>query len=388
VKKISKAAIGLLVCSFLFSFSALAEEKTRDESTGAIDRIGDELKEKILPESWANRVSFSGVIEAEAVYEKKEFADPDADGEDSSDLSLSTVELGIDIDIAKHVKGSMLFLYEDDEDVVVDEGFMLLDGGEVLPLYFKVGKIYVPFGKFESNMISDPLTLELGETRESAAEIGFSAGGFYAAAYVFNGDVDEDGDDSHMDNYGAALGYRLEKDAFSMDIGVGYINSLHESNGCEDIIAEEAGNSESMGFAFSFRDYVPGFVAYSIFNLGPLSIIGEYMTMLDEPEWNLSDVVPGALEAMELGPVFKGEKISAWNAEIGYTFEIISKETTLGLAWQGTENGEEFFPENRYMGLVSVGILEKTSLGLEYRHDEFENDDETDALTAQLAIEF
>ncbi|MEZ4528774.1 MAG: LbtU family siderophore porin [Desulfobacterales bacterium] len=388
MKKISKAAFVLLMCSFLFSFSAVAEEKAGDDKTGHIDRIGEQLKEKILPESWANRVSFSGAVEAEAVYEKKDSADPDAEEEDSSDLALSKAELGIDIDIAKHVRGNVLFLYEDDEDVVVDEGFVLLDGGDVVPLYLKVGKIYVPFGRFESNMISDPLTLELGETRESAAEIGFAAGGFYAAAYVFNGDVDKDGDDSHMDNYGAALGYSLEKDVFSMDVGVGYINSLIDSNGWEDVLEEEIASAETMGLAFSFRDYVPGFVAYSIFNFGPLRIIGEYMTMLDEPEWNLSELVPGALAAVEMGAVFKGEKTSAWNAEIGCTFEIIGKETTLGLAWQGTENGEEFFPENRYMGLVSVGILEKTSLGLEYRHDEFENEDEADVLTAQLAVEF
>jgi len=29
------------------------------------------------------------------------------------------------------------------------------------------GQLYVPFGAFETGLISDPLTLEIGETRES-----------------------------------------------------------------------------------------------------------------------------------------------------------------------------------------------------------------------------
>jgi len=32
--------------------------------------------------------------------------------------------------------------------------------------------------------------------------------------------------------------------------------------------------------------------------------------------------------------------------------------------------------------------IENTSLGLEYLHGEFKNNDETDVVTAQLAIEF
>ncbi len=40
------------------------------------------------------------------------------------------------------------------------------------------------------------------------------------------------------------------------------------------------------------------------------------------------------------------------------------------------------------MGVVGIGVLEGTSLALEYLHDEYENDDEADVITAQLAIEF
>ncbi|MEA1947191.1 MAG: hypothetical protein U9N83_07785 [Thermodesulfobacteriota bacterium] len=38
--------------------------------------------------------------------------------------------------------------------------------------------------------------------------------------------------------------------------------------------------------------------------------------------------------------------------------------------------------------LSSFGLFENTSLSLEYLHGEFENDDERDLITTQLAVEF
>lgn len=388
MKKMSRAVFCLMVCVFLPAFTAYADETPGGDLSERVKRIEEQLKDKALPGKWAERISFSGVIKAQGSYEKMNFADPSAEDKNNSDLALSKVEVGIDIDIAKHVKGSLLFLYEDDNDVVLDKGFILLDGADVMPLYLKAGKLYLPFGNFKTNMISDPLTQTLGETRETAVEIGFKSEGFYAAAYIFNGDVDKDGGDNHADNFGAAAGYTMEKEGFSMDIGLGYINSLIDSNGWGDVLEEEKSHAGSMGLAFSFRDYVPGLGAYAVIRFGQLTLIGEYITMLDEPEWNMSELVPGMLEAMGIGPVFKGEKTSTWNAEIGYTAEMFGKETTFGLAYQGSDHAEEFFPESRCMGVVKMSIFDKTSVALEYRHDEFETDAKADVLTTQLAIEF
>ncbi len=68
----------------------------------------------------------------------------------------------------------------------------------------------MPFGNFESNMISDPVTLTLAETREDVVQVGFGTeGGFYDSAYFFNGDTDKSkdnvyssADNDHIDNYG------------------------------------------------------------------------------------------------------------------------------------------------------------------------------------------
>lgn len=82
------------------------------------------------------------------------------------------------------------------------------------------------------------------------------------------------------------------------------------------------------------------------------------------------------------------EEISAYNLEIGYAFAMGEKEAVVAAALQGSEDAEDLIPETRYLGSFAFGFFESTTLAFEYAHSEFENDDEEDAFTAQLAIEF
>lgn len=129
-----------------------------------------------LPDKWSERIELSGLIEVEAGYVS---IDPkEGDSSDESDIAVATVELGVDAEITKHVLGHVLFLYEDGEDISVDEATITLSGEDVIPAYLTAGEMYVPFGNFESHMISDPLTLEIAETREAAIQVGGQSGGF------------------------------------------------------------------------------------------------------------------------------------------------------------------------------------------------------------------
>lgn len=80
----------------------------------------------------------------EARYEKIDFVDPAAEDEESSDIKLSTAEVAIDVDIFKHVKGHVAYLWEEDdtEPVDLDEGFIMIGGEDSVPLYLTAGKLY------------------------------------------------------------------------------------------------------------------------------------------------------------------------------------------------------------------------------------------------------
>jgi hypothetical protein len=335
------------------------------------------------------RVEISGLIEVEGYTASRGSG---LDGHrDSSDITLATVELEIDAQINEWVNGHLLLLYEDDEteEFTVDEAIITIGNTEKFPLYLSAGKMYVPFGNFESNMIQDPLTLELGETRESAAQIGFECEGFYGSVYTFNGDVSEGSNNSNkVDNYGANIGFAFEEDQFSFDIGCDYINDITDSDVLTDNLDEATGRDE-------IDDYVSGFAAHLIMNMGPFQFIGEYVGAIDD------------YNAGEMNTRGRKANPESWNFEAAFTREILGKETTFALAYQGTNDCvfvdrvsagsyDDYIalPEDRYMGVIGVNILKNTMLKLEYMHDEdYSKSDggtnaQNDTVSAQVAVSF
>jgi len=329
---------------------------------------GDEGGESLV-KAITDRVTFSGVVEVEVGFEKG------FDDEDSSDIALATVELGIEAEVTDWAVANVALLWEEDdtEPVDIDIGTITLGNTEKCPFYLSVGKMYVPFGNFESNMISDPLTLEIAETRESALQVGCERHSFYASLYVFNGDIDEDGDDDEIKCFGANAGYAFENNDMSLDIGVDWINNMVDSDGLGDWIEEEG---------LALREYAGGFCVHAIFNTGPFNMIGEYVGGTDDPEFS------------DGGPFEEVDALSAWNVEFGYAFNMIDKESTFAIAYQGTDECAGFLPEKRYMASVGMALGEYVGLALEYAHDEDYDineggtGDSADILTLQLAIEF
>ena len=329
-----------------------------------------EQKQEGLLAKWADKITLSGLIEAEAYYEDYDYDDSGKNDEDSSDITLATVELGVDVDIIKHVKGHLLFLWEEDdtEPVDVDEGYITLDGEDVVPLYLNVGKFYVPFGNFESHFISDPLTLELGETRESALTAGYVNEWMDVSVSAFNGDIDEIGEDNHIETYVAAASFSVPDEVisnFGIRAGVSYISNIADSDSLQDEIDSGVG----------IRDYVDGFNAFlSISYMDKLFFNFEYLGALDEFKANEL--------SFDNGKEFQPE---TWNFEIAYA---ATDRLELAVKYEGGDDLGDFLPEDQYGAAVTYGLFENTSLALEYLHGEFENDDERDLVTTQLAVEF
>jgi len=333
-----------------------------------------EQKQEGVLAKWADKITLSGVIEAEAGYEDYDYDNPGPGEEDydSSDISLATVELGVDVDIIKHVKGHVLFLWEEedtgDESVGVDEGFITLDGEDEVPLYLNVGKLYVPFGNFESHFISDPLTLELGETRESALTVGCVNEWMDFSVSAFNGDIDETGEDNHIESYVASASFSVPEELisnFGIAGGVSYISNIGDSDSLQDEIDSEAG----------IRDYVNGFnVFLSVSYMDKLFLECEYLGALDEFE-------AGEL-SFDGGNKFQPK---TWNFELAYA---ATDRVEVAVKYEGGDDLGDFLPEDQYGAVVTYGLFENTSLALEYLHGEFENDDERDLVTTQLAVEF
>ena len=317
--------------------------------------------------SFAASTEISGLVEAElGVYDNLEFS-----GSDVSDITLATAEISLDSELSEWFGAHVSLLYEQDAtDLEIDNGYIEYGNAFLSSIFARAGQLYVPFGAFETNMVSDPLTLELAETREVAFTIGYESS-FHATLYLFNGDLMEAGGDDSIDNIGIDLGYIYEGESMSFDIGFGYLNNIGDSDGLSAIIIGVNGLTE-------VTEYVPGMIAHLIFQWGSLQFIGELVAATKE-------FAAGEIYATKSKP-------SATNLELAYHF---SDNWVLALGVQNTVDMSGYLPESRFLFATSYRIDEATKIAFEYASDSDYGTSKPDgtgesasSMVIQLAAEF
>lgn len=372
----------------------LTREITHQRAPG---HTGGDSTAKNIAHEVADSLAISGVVEVVTNHTNS----GEWSGDSSSDIVLDTFELGIDAAAGAWTSAHILFLYEDalDDNLLVDEAYVTFANSEVTPFYAAAGRLYVPFGNFTSNMLSDPVTLTLGETRAEVIQLGVEMeSGFYGSAYVFNGDVEESkgsgymaSENNHIDNYGLNLGYTMENDDFSLDLGAGYINNIATSGSLSELVD---GNALCAGDG-CIKDYIGGLSLYAIATFGQFNLIGEYVTALE------------AYNAGEISDVNSDRlKPKAWNFEGAYNFDLAGKEATIALGYQKTKDMylldtkiTDFF-EKAWFASISVGIIDNTTLAAEWKHSQAYSEvkdarraagdkyDDEDILQIKLSYEF
>ncbi|MFP4244152.1 MAG: LbtU family siderophore porin [Ectothiorhodospira sp.] len=306
---------------------------------------------------------WGGTVELEAGWAE------DYAGESESDLNLATFELALEARLNEWVSTRGLLLYEDegpDSEVEVDEAVisMMLPGGS--GAYVDAGRQYVPFGRFDTGLVSDPLALELAETRETAAVLGWSGERVYGSVWAFAGDTRDE-----LSNGGANAGVLLPLGGGELDLGVGYLTSLGDSDSLQEDPAMAEGSR------------VGAYNVHATASLGALTLAGEYIAA-DE-----------AFEARQLPFDGRGAEPAAWGLEAGYTLEDLARPVTLSAAVQGSDEARALdLPETRYLAGVSVELMDRLGLAFEYAHDEDYgradggSGDSGDSAVVQLAAEF
>ena len=380
-----KASLAALAAAFLWSAPAAAQQSMEERLLNLERRIQYLEKrvadqDKVIVEKerqiakltgkdrWFENVKVGGVIELDTVYESP------YEGDGASNSEAGKVEIGIEARIHDWAAGEIVLLDEPGEDFDVDTAAITIgppDGS----WHFTGGRYAVPFGAFETGLISDPLTLELGEAAETALGFGFSAGGFEGSVFVFNGDSNRKGRD-RIDSFGAALGWAMESDESGGGLNVSWISDIGDSNGLQDAIADSLGSND-------VADRVPGVAASAMVSLGGFTLIGEYLAALDE------------FQAGEVAFLDKGAEPSSWMVEAAYGFKIGEKDATITLSYQGTDEALALeLPKKRFLAGLSVDMFDGVSLALEWARDgDYGKEDggtgkSADAVTAKIAAEF
>lgn len=330
----------------------------------------------VLATEMTDRLSFGGLVEVEVnageVINRGDAADPI---KKAGDVRLATVEITADAKVTDKVTAHLLMLHEDDttEPMEVDEGTIRVD---VAPqTYLNVGRMYVPFGAFETNMISDPLTLELAQMRESAVQFGAQSGYWNGSVYFFNGDTiktstAERGDDP-LQHFGFKMGFAIENDVYALDLGAGYVNSIGDSDKVQSVLV-----------ATTLEHYVAGYALNALYKSGPVSVIAEYIH---------SD----QFKVGEINYQGHGAEPTALNVELGYSFLYDGKTSGVAIGYQATDEAVVLpVPKAAVLVGLSHVVFDKTTLKLELNH--FVDYDKTEGgsgrsatmVTAQLGVTF
>lgn len=313
-----------------------------------------------------DRVQVTGLVEMEA-QASTTFEDDDH----ASDLVLATVEVGIAAQVTPWVGAEVVLLYEDDGGTALD-----VDVGAITlapphgPWAVTAGQFYLPFGTFETHMVTDPLTLELGETRESALMAGFVNGGLAAVAYGFNGENDPGGDDD-IGSWGATLGYGVEGSGVAVAGQVGYLSNLGDSDALQEALDPTAPGRAEVGAWF----------ASAVVSGGRFTVIAEYLAAAET-------FAPGELDSSRAKP-------HGWNLEAGVGFDLSGREATYALGVQGTADALALgLPKERILTALSLALFPDTTLSLEWAHDrdyprgQGGTGNRAETVTAQVAVAF
>lgn len=313
-----------------------------------------------------DHVTFSGAIEVETVWSE------DFEGASESSVDLATAEFAFEAELTDWAMGVVAIEWDEDDDkLTVDEAFISLGGTEKFPTFLQGGRYVVPFGVYDGNTVTDPLTNEAFETKEDALTIGTSFGPVSIDAYLFNGETNEgDSEDSHLEQYGVALGYAYEDDTLAVEAHLGYSSSIIDADGLEEEFDLEA-------------DYVDGVAMQGSLRVAGAVFIAEYITALDDAK--STDEITGEISTAEP---------SAYQLEAGYNFNIGHLPLLFAVGYSGTSDLGGILPESRLAVVLGIELVEGLGFNLEYAHDTDYDQDEggtgekADSVIGQLYYEF
>ena len=324
-------------------------------------------------EAETSPIQFNGVIETEASMLI-------AQGDETtteSEFGLATVELGADGKLSDNVEAHLLLLYEEgenDDNIAVDEATITLKNIYGIPLAITSGRLYVPFGEFNSHFVSDPFTLEMAETGKTALQIGIEHEFLAASLALFKSGVaaiDEEG--NHINNFAARIAVtpteEMLGEGISLSAGASLIKNLADTDGIGNVIGVDLE-------ADKLNDIPLGLGAFFSAGIPDAFLDGEIITALSD------------FSGKAAGREFES-KPWAMNIELGYALSQSPIPVEIAAKFEMLHQGRDA-DVKRFGGLVGTSLFGETAnIGIEFlRTDAGEKLDPENTLTFQLAAEF
>lgn len=306
-------------------------------------------------------LSISGGVEGQVI------SNTDIHNRNTVDVDLTRAELDFIAEASPWATAAMFITYDNggiiglpnrvnNSRLYLSRGFMTIGQLNKCPVYFTLGQIYLPFGRYFSYRVTSPTTKAFGRILQRTALLGFDYHGFNGQIYGFQGETNVPGETDLGKRGGVNLGYKYKGDFFSFEGITGLTGNIAESQGMQ-INGKMDPNFRGFAYGKTIHSRVPAFDAYAKVGLKPFSLVGEYVTATQ------------SFDPADLTFNNNGAKPSALDLEAAYDFNLFCKPNNLAIGYGRTwEALGVNLPKHDYFAEYSIQIWQSTVESIEYRH--------------------
>lgn len=254
--------------------------------------------------------------------------------------------------------GTNAYVAEPDGGPQIDSAFVNIGNLDKTPFYFTAGQVYVPFGRYRTNMVTSPMVLKMGQTREPAIVMGYSSGtnnGMLGTLFTYSTNTTL----GQTSAGGGSLLYQFGNNTINGNIGSSITSNIADSSDFQDT---GSANGQFAGFGMSDATeaihQMPGYDFNGMLNMGDYRLSAEF----------LSAVRPFPTSALSYNG--NGAQPMSGNVELARSFDCYHKPATFALGYGWTEQALALaMSQQRYSAIVSISWWRNTIESLEFRHD-------------------
>jgi hypothetical protein len=263
----------------------------------------------------------------------------------------------------------------------IDTAYATIGNFQASPIYFRVGKEYVPFGQYDPYAFvqSENPTQLFTETNAPTAQLGFiMPNGFYGALYTFAGNpkFSEGGETRRIQNGGVDLGYAFKSFNSKFNLDAGYIANIADSNFLSSFYTNTIiEHAVTPGLP---DQKIPAYDVNADIQFGPFDANGHYVATTR----NLFSPLLFEFDTVSSG------KPKVWGVEAGFTLAVMAHQSRLAIGYQSTTHLQGLLPKRRIYADYMVNVAKWFDLGVAVFQDKdynfgesvsaiIEEDDET-----------
>ena len=261
-----------------------------------------------------------------------------------------------------------LFVYHPLNRTAIDTAYATIGNFQASPIYFRVGKQYIPFGAYDPYgfVTQENPTQLFTEITSTAAQLGFIApGGFYGSLYTFAGNpkISDGGSTRRIQNGGVDLGWGWRMFNSKWNLNAGYIANIADSNFLSSYYLNQIVEGTTVpGIP---NEKVPAWNVNADVTFGPFDANGHYIATtrsLANPIFLSGNSAPGF--PVLVNPPAQLGKPNVWGLEAGLTFPVMAHQSRVAIGYQKTTHLATFLPQRRIYADYMVNLAKWFDVGI------------------------